>query len=116
MGTRVLKTYRVEEALVKAVAVQARAHGETVTDVIERAFQAYIQGDSPARAVYTPPTPALDPVAALRAQMEGFGVPLTVASELEAAPEPEKRPCRHPSGLIQDDGTCGECGNEVDLP
>jgi hypothetical protein len=112
----VLKTYRVEEALVRAVAVRARARGETVTDVIERAFHVYIQGDSPAQAVYTPPAPSLDPVAALRARMEDHGVPLTVASEMEAAPEPEKRPCRHPSALIQDDGTCGECGNEVDLP
>ena len=97
MGTRVLKTYRVEEALVKAVSAQARARGETVTDVIERAFQAYIQRDSPAQAVYTSPVP-----------------PPQVIEEA-IVPMESKRPCRHPSASVED-GVCHECGNEVDLP
>ena len=98
MAERVLKTYRCDKALVSAVSAQARARGETVTDVIECAFRAYIQGDSPAQPVYTPSVP-----------------PLQVVSEA-VVPMEDDPPCRHPSGLIRDDGTCGECGNEVDLP
>jgi hypothetical protein len=124
---RKLKTYRVDEDLVKAVSAQARTRGETVTDVIERAFRAYIQQEAPERGVYTvqagpvytPPEPAPDPIAALRAQMAGFGVPLTTASQMVPPPEvvedaivPVERQCRHPSASVID-GVCRECGRDV---
>ena len=96
MAERVLKTYRCDKALVSAVSAQARARGETVTDVIERAFRAYIQGDSPAQPVYTPSVPPLRPA------------PRPVY-ECEDIPSP---PCAHPVESVQD-GYCHECKSDV---
>lgn len=90
-----LRTYRVEKALVETVAAQARVRGETVTDVIERAFQAYIQRDSPAQAVYTPPA-----------------APPPQVVEEAIVPLEDGRPCRHPSGSVIDN-MCRECGEDV---
>ena len=87
---RVVVSFSVEALLHKTVAGKAQACGETVTDVIERAFRAYIRGDSlavaPAQAVYTASPP----------------VPEVVGG----------RPCRHPSASVTD-GVCGACGTEV---
>ena len=55
MTAKKLATYRVDEAKLKAVSAKASARGETVTDVIDRAFDAYIQDDAPAKPVYTEP-------------------------------------------------------------
>ncbi len=94
MAERVLKTYRCDKALVSAVSAQARARGETVTDVIERAFLAYIQGETPAQSVYTAPVP-----------------PPQVAEEA-IVPLEGGRACRHPAAAVEDN-VCRECGEDV---
>ena len=42
-----LQTYRVDGDLADAVAARAAEEGETVTDVITRAFREYVEGEPP---------------------------------------------------------------------
>ena len=42
-----LQTYRVDGDLADAVAARAADEGETVTDVITRAFREYVEGEPP---------------------------------------------------------------------
>jgi hypothetical protein len=95
-------TYRADAELLVAVAAKAAGRGETVTAVIERAFQAYIQDGAPAEPVYTP----LE-----RAARE---VPPTTPS---AGPLPGRvrepdLDCRHPVGMRIGD-MCGKCHRVV---
>jgi len=90
-------TYRADAELLVAVAAKAAGRGETVTAVIERAFQAYIHDEA---AVYTVSQP------------EG-AAPEAVAPP--RAPAPSRRPgldCRHPVGMRIGD-MCGKCHQAV---
>ena len=66
----------------------------------------------------TPPTPVIPEVSPER---------IRKPAARRQAPEPEPPrepwqppfiepppPCRHPASLARDDGTCGECGQEID--
>ena len=98
MATKV-RHIRVPDDVWKAAGARAWAEHTTASAVVVEALREYGAGAvvAPARRPESPPrSPALRPEP-------------VYAGEDDA-------PCRHPSGLIQDDGTCGECGNEVWLP
>lgn len=110
---------RIEEDLLGAVANVARERHETVTEVIEKAFRAYIQPEAPAQDVYTPPerkrsrkqavtASASGPVEAVRALAEAVGA--VPASQLARPARPPR--CTH-QGTRVIGGYCKECDRLV---
>ena len=96
MPTKV-RHIRVPDDVWEAAQARAHAEGTTASAVAVEALREYGQPGvrpgaqpPPHRAVSRP-----EPV-----------------YEYEDMPEPG---CRHPSGLIRDDRTCGVCGRDVDL-
>jgi hypothetical protein len=104
-----LATYRVDEAKLKAVSAKASARGETVTDVIDRAFDAYIRDDAPAEPVYTAPEGSAAPPVVLRAPepepaRKTAAKPRT-GQQGESAPKAGN--CKHPR--VHGKGVCPDC-------
>lgn len=93
-------TYRIPPDLLAAVTSEAAERGETVTEVVIRSMEAYIQRGETAGIA-----PAA-PVAAVAVHT----VPEWPADEVELPKEP---PCRHPVASVSDAGVCGECGEDV---
>ena len=95
MATKV-RHIRVPDDVWEAATTRAWAERTTASAVAVEALREYGAG-----------TPARRPEPALRS-------PASRSEPVHAGED--DAPCRHPSGLIRDDGTCGECGNEVWLP
>ena len=95
MATKV-RHIRVPDDVWEAATARAYAERTTASAVAVEALREYGAGASARR-----PEPALRSPA-LRPEPVHAG--------------DDERPCKHPSGLIQDDGTCGVCGRDVDLP
>ena len=92
-----LASYRVDEDLLAAVTAKAAERGETVTDVVIRAFQVYIRDDGAA------PVPSAPPVAAL---------PVHTVPERYQEP-PQAPACKHPVASVNEFSVCRECGEDV---
>ena len=95
MATKV-RHIRVPDDVWKAAGARAWAEHTTASAVVVEALREYGAG-APTRRPEPAPQSSV-----LRSEPVYAG--------------DDDAPCRHPSGLIQDDGTCGECGNEVWLP
>ena len=94
-----LGTYRVDCDLLASAAVCAAERGETVTDVLVRALEAYIRGAGTGEIGSAPPVAAPSVYTPVESP-ERYDEP---ANDL---------PCRHPADAV--DGTeCRACGTEV---
>lgn len=91
---------RIGGPLRRAVAVKAAERGETVTDVITRAFEAYIRDDEAAPIGSVPPVSAP-----------------SVYTHPESPERYEELPggpaCKHPVASVDELGMCHECDTEV---
>jgi hypothetical protein len=94
-------TYRADGDLIDTAVACAAERGETVTNVIIDALQAYIRGAGTGEVASAPPADA-PPV-------------YTPLESPERYEEPrEVPPCRHPAGQVDPDaGVCRECGADV---
>ena len=90
-----LGTYRVDRGLLADAAVCAAERGETVTDVIIRGLEAYIQGASRGVVASVPPVDAPP-----------------VYTDVEYPASHEAPSCRHPAEYV-DAGECRNCHAEV---
>ena len=96
-----LGTYRVDCDLLASAAVCAAERGETVTNVIVNALQAYIRACKGGEIVSEAPV-AAPPV---------YTPPETPAGYKEPSVDP---PCRHPADQVDPDaGVCRACGADV---
>ena len=94
-------TYRIPPGLLAAVTVEAAERGETVTDMVIRSMEAYIQGGE--AAGIAPVAPVADPAV--------HTVPEWPASYEEA---PERPACKHPADRVDTDtSVCRDCGADV---
>ena len=89
-----LGTYRVDRGLLAEVAARAAERGETVTDVLVRALEAYIRGASRGETASAPPVDAPP-----------------VYTDVEY-PVSHEASCRHPAECVEA-GECRNCGAEV---
>jgi hypothetical protein len=96
-----LGTYRVDEALIAEALACAAERGETVTDVIIQALQAYIRAHRTGGIAFA--APVGDP-----------SVYTDVESPVSYDEPAEDLPCKHPAGQVDPDaGVCHECGADV---
>ena len=100
-----LASYRIPKGLLAAVTVEAAERGETVTDMVIRSMEAYIQRREAAGIVPAAPVS----VATVHT------VPEWPAGDVEALEdEPERRPCPHPAERVDTDtNICRDCGEDV---
>lgn len=106
-----LAAYRVDPGLHDAVIAKAAREGETVTDVITRAFREYVRDEYAVidgLGIAVRADPGIEPGAA-EVRSGASAVRLVNLAE----DEPARRPCRHPSEGIDEAGRCGDCGEDV---
>ena len=92
-----LASYRVDGDLLAAVTTEAAERGETVTDVVIRAFQAYIRNDGAPEMASAPPVAA---------------PPVHTAPERYEDPPPAPA-CKHPVASVNEFSVCRDCGADV---
>jgi hypothetical protein len=94
-------TYRIPRDLLAAVTVEAAERGETVTVMVIRSMEAYIQrGEASGIAPRAPV-----------AEVTVHTVPESPGRYEEA---PERPACKHPADRVDTDtGQCGACGADV---
>ena len=104
-----LATYRVDGGLRRAVTAKALREGETVTDVITRAFREYVRDEYfEAAGIAVRADRGMEPgTAELRGEASAVRL-VNLGGE-----EPARRPCRHPSEGIDETGRCRDCGEDV---
>ena len=94
-----LLTARIDGDLKRAVAAKAAERGETVTEVIVRAFTAYIQADLAGQAASPAPPPSVEPVYTRPPAQQA-----RVSLSGQCPPHPKARVIK---------GFCGACGRSV---
>lgn len=94
MSSKVITTYRVDYDLLKAVQARAREAGETVTDVITRAFKAYIRGDAQVAPVYTPSASRPESPGEIGAKVTRAREAAELGRKIASERKPERRPSR----------------------
>jgi len=96
-------TYRIPRDLLAAVTAEAAERGETVTDMVIRSMEAYIQRGEAAGVA------PMAPVSAASVHT----VPEWPADDAELPEEPQRPACRHPVDRVNTDtGQC-ECGEDM---
>lgn len=116
---RLHKSYRVDSDLFDAASAKAAAAGDTLSDVITRAFQAYVDGTAPVLPA-PPGRPATPGEIAVKVNTAREAMDLGRALAAQRRPARSRtRPgtgepdgCRHPVNRRLG-ATCGACGRTV---
>jgi hypothetical protein len=107
-----LKTYRIDGDLDDAVTAKAAREGETVTDVITRAFREYVKGEPPQRVhgikIITDERMPPGTAALVSRGRDGVQVSAFSLGAEEPGPQQDTGPCTHPK-KDRLKGRCARC-------